>query len=91
MKKLISLVLALAMIMMVGAVYAADGDLTVDAKVTVSGFENGDTTIYDERATEVINYFKAKFNAKKGTVDLDAANNYFNLLKKRRLIKMTMF
>lgn len=44
-KKMI--VLMLAMVMVIGtmgmAAFAAPGDLTVDAKVTVSGFEDGDT------------------------------------------------
>jgi len=46
MKKLVSLVLALAMIMMVGAVYADDpapsGARTLDAAISVSGLEAGD-------------------------------------------------
>lgn len=43
MKKLIALVLALAMLLMVGAAFADDGDLTVDGKISVSGLETGDT------------------------------------------------
>jgi len=43
MKKILSLVLALAMILTAFAAFAADGDLTVDAKVSVTGFESGDT------------------------------------------------
>ncbi|WP_027869428.1 isopeptide-forming domain-containing fimbrial protein [Eubacterium sp. AB3007] len=43
-KKVITLFLALAMMLAMSSVtFAADGDLTVDAKVTVSGFEEGDT------------------------------------------------
>lgn len=47
MKKLISLVLALAMIMMVGAAFAEQpatpvGALTVDTEITVSGLDEGD-------------------------------------------------
>ena len=44
-KKMI--VLMLAMVMVIGTMgltaFAAPGDLTVDAKVTVTGFEEGDT------------------------------------------------
>ena len=43
-KKVITLFLALAMMLAMSSVtFAANGDLTVDAKVTVSGFEEGDT------------------------------------------------
>ena len=43
MKKLISLVLALTMVLMAVAAFAAAGDLTVDATVSVGGLETGDT------------------------------------------------
>ena len=43
-KKVITLFLALAMMLAMSSVtFAAAGDLTVDAKVTVTGFEEGDT------------------------------------------------
>lgn len=44
-KKIMALIIAMAMIVgtMGLATFAAGDDLTVDAKVTVSGFENGDT------------------------------------------------
>lgn len=43
-KKVITLFLALAMMLAMSSVtFAADGDLTVDDKVTVTGFESGDT------------------------------------------------
>lgn len=43
-KKVITLFLALAMMLAMSSVtFAADGDLTVDDKVTVTGFEEGDT------------------------------------------------
>ena len=43
-KKVITLFLALAMMLAMSSVtFAADGDLSVDAKVTVTGFESGDT------------------------------------------------
>lgn len=43
-KKVLALVIAMVMTLAMGApAFAAAGDLTVDAKVTVSGFEDGDT------------------------------------------------
>lgn len=43
-KKVITLLLAVVMTLAMSSVaFAADGDLTVDAKVTVTGFEEGDT------------------------------------------------
>lgn len=43
-KKVITLFLALAMMLAMSSVtFAADGDLTVDDKVSVTGFESGDT------------------------------------------------
>ena len=44
-KKIMVMVIAMAMVlsMMSMAAFADDGDLTVDAKVTVTGLENGDT------------------------------------------------
>lgn len=43
-KKVLALVIAMVMVMAMGATaFAADGDLTVDEKVTVTGFEEGDT------------------------------------------------
>lgn len=43
-KKVVTLLLSAVMVLMMGSVsFAAAGDLTVDAKVTVTGFEAGDT------------------------------------------------
>ena len=52
MKKIISLVLALCMLLMVGAAFAATGDLTADSSISITGLEENDS-VYLYKVIEV--------------------------------------